>query len=111
MSTEIIPYIKWGDYTSKDQNNPDILEIKVSDLDTFDSELSVNVQILLDVGEKLDYRILPLKSHTSRNASLLKQWNDGVKHKTILEGKRICIKTWIGESKNGFPIRRYILEF
>jgi len=110
MSIEVIPFLKWGDYTSRDENTPDVLELKVADLETFETEYSENVQVLLDVGEKLDYRILPLKSHTSKNASLLKQWNDGVKHKTILEGKRICIKTWLGESKNGFQIRRYVLE-
>ncbi|MCA9827124.1 MAG: hypothetical protein KC444_01850 [Nitrosopumilus sp.] len=111
MSTETITYIKWGDYKSQDQEEPDYLEFKVSDLGTFETEYSVNVQMLQKIDDKLEYRILPLKSHTSRNASLLKQWNDGVRTKKIREGKRIRLQTWIGKSKNGFPIRRYVLEF
>lgn len=111
MSTEIIPYIKWGDYKSKDENNPDYLEIKVSDLETFDTEYSVNAQILFKTEDRLEYRILPLKSHASKNASLLKQWNECIRTKIIFVGKRIRLQTWIGESKNGFPIRRFVLEF
>lgn len=111
MSAEAIPFLKWGDYTSKDKDNPDILEIKVSDLDKFETEYSVNVQVLLKTANGLEYRILPLKSHTSKNASLLNLWMQGVREKKIKKDKRIKLHTWIGESKNGFPIRRYTLEF
>ena len=110
MSTEIIPYIKWGDYTSKDETNPDILDIKVSDLDTFETEYSVNVQILLKVEDKLECRNLPLKSHTSKNASLLNMWKKEVREKRIKKDARIKLETWLGESKNGFPIRRFNLN-
>jgi len=109
--SEIIVYIKWGDYKSNDSDNPDYLEFKVSDLETFETEYSVNVQILLKIDDKLEYRNLPLKSHTSKNASLLKQWNEGVRTKKIKEGNRIRMQTWIGKSRNGFSIRRFILEF
>lgn len=111
MSTDIIPYIKWGDYTSHDEENPDVLEIKVSNLDTFDTEYSVNVQVLLKTANGLEYRILPLKSHASRNASLLTLWSKGIREKKIKKDTRFKIHTWIGESKNGFPIRRHVLEF
>ncbi|MEX0861599.1 hypothetical protein [Nitrosopumilus sp.] len=107
MSTEPIPYIKWGDYTSHDENNPDVLEIKVSDLVTFDTEYSVNVQVLLKTVNGLEYRILPLKSNTSLNASLFNQWSKGVREKKIKKDTRFKLFTWIGESKNGFPIRRF----
>lgn len=109
--SELIMYIKWGAYKSQDKDNPDYLEIKVSDLGTFETEYSVNAQILLKVDDKLEYRIIPLKSHTSKNASLLKQWNEGIRTKKIREGIRIRLQTWLSESKNGFPIRRYVLEF
>jgi len=111
MSTEEIPYIKWGDYKSQEEENPDILEFKVSDLDKFDSEYSVNVQILLKVENKFEYRNLPLKSHNSRNASLLKQWNEGVKTKKIKKGKKIQLETWLDKSKYNFGIRNSFLDF
>jgi len=111
MSLDVIPFLKWGDCPSKDENTPDILDIKVCDLETFDTEYSENVQVLLHTPNGLEYRILPLKSHMSKNASLLKFWKQGVRERKIKKDSRIKIRTWIGESKNGFPIRRYIVEF
>jgi len=110
MSTDVIPFLKWGDYTSKDENTPDTLDIKVSDLETFDTEYSENVQVLLSTPNGLEYRILPLKSHTSNNASLLKLWMEGVRQKKIKKDVRFELYTWIGLSKNGFPIRRFRLN-
>lgn len=107
MSTDVIPFLKWGDYTSRDENTPDTLEIKVTDLKTFETEYSENVQVLLKTVNGLEYRILPLKSHTSMNSALLKLWMHGVQQKKIKKDSRMELHTWIGLSKNGFPIRRF----
>lgn len=110
MSLDVIPFLKWGDYTSRDENTPDVIDIKVCSLETFKTEYSENVQVLLKTPNGLEYRILPLKSHTSNNASLLKLWKQGVREKKIKKDSRIQIRTWMGESKNGFPIRRFQLN-
>ncbi|MGY5148423.1 MAG: hypothetical protein ACW9W4_10535 [Candidatus Nitrosopumilus sp. bin_7KS] len=110
MSTDVIPFLKWGDYTSNDENTPDILDIKVTDLETFETEYSENVQVLLQTPNGLEYRILPLKSHTSMNSALLKLWMQGVQQKKIKIDSRIKLHTWLGLSKNGFPIRRFRLN-
>jgi len=110
MSTDTIPFVKWGDYKSSDSNNPDTLKIKVCDLDTFETEYSENIQVLLETTNGLESRILPLKSHTSLNASLLKMWNKSIQEKKIKKDSTIKLNTWLGESKNGYPIRRFSMN-
>ncbi len=111
MSNALLPpFLKWGNYKSNDENNPDILEIKVSDLDTFDTEYSVNVQVLLKTANGLECTVLSLKSHTSKNASLFNLWVQGIKEKKIKKDTKFKLLTWIGKSKNGFPIRRFKLN-
>lgn len=111
MSTTLTPFIKWGDYHSKDENNPDVLEIQVLDTETFDTDYSINANIKHKEDDKWIEKILPLKSHDSNNASLLKQWFDLVKTKKIRKNSAGKILTWLDISKNGRPIRRYVLEF
>ena len=52
MSQSNIPYLKWGQYTSKSERKPDTLLIKVTETDTFDSEYSKNVSVMIDGEEK-----------------------------------------------------------
>jgi len=42
---------------------------------------------------------------------LLQKWNDGIKKKKIKVGKKFKLLTWLGTSKNNFPIRRFELVF
>lgn len=111
MSTEQIPYIHWGDYKSKDPNNPDSLEIEAISLEQFESELSTNVHVKQKINRIWEDRILALKSHESNNSSLIKQWNELVKKKKIIVGSKLIISTWLGLSKNNRPIRKFELEF
>jgi hypothetical protein len=101
------PFIKWSNYKSTDENNPDILELKVVETETFDTEYSVCVKVLLKKDQHWSEAILTLKSHNSANGSFLKLWIDGVKRGTIRKGTVIKIATWLGTSKNGHPIRRF----
>ena len=101
------PFLKWGSYTSKDEKNPDVLEIEPQEIDTFETEYSINIRAKVDGTEK----IIPLHSFESKNMQLLQKWNDGTKKKKIQVGKKFKLRTWLGTSKNNFPIRRFELVF
>lgn len=99
-------FITFGSCKSTDSENPDIIEVIAEEKDTFETEYSTCVDVRDTDGKP---RILPLKSHNSRNISLWKQWMTGIKSGRIKKGRRIIIKTWLDTSKNGNPIRRYEL--
>ncbi|MBM3911014.1 MAG: hypothetical protein FJ356_05140 [Thaumarchaeota archaeon] len=101
------PFLKWGDYTSKDEKHPDILNIEVLETETFETEFSINVRAKVDGIEK----IIPLHSFQSKNKQLLQLWTDAVKNRKVKVGKKFKIKTWLGTSKNNNPIRRFELVF
>ncbi|MCH7560706.1 MAG: hypothetical protein IIC67_04955, partial [Thaumarchaeota archaeon] len=84
MSTELAPFIKWGDYTSKDGNIPDILYLEVIDVETFDTEFSTNVQVKQKINDSWEERVLPLKSHESNNSQLLQLWNKAKRKRKIV---------------------------
>ncbi len=111
MSDEKIPYIKWGNNHSKDKDNPDRIRIVVDDPMPFDSEYSTNVRVSVTENGNVKEMYLPLKSHESVNASLLKMWTENVKEGRIKKGTKLVLKTWLGLSKNSRPIRRFELEF
>ncbi len=105
------PFIKWGSYKSQDQNKPDVLELQVGEVDTFETAYSINVKVKLkDNGEWIE-AILPLQSFESNNKQLLQLWNQAIKDGKIKVGKKFKIKTWLGTSMNGHPIRRFELVF
>ena len=107
---ELTPFIKWGSFKSTDQNNPDVLELQVSEVATFETAYSVNVQVLQKDNGKWIEKILPLKSFESKNSILLQEWQ---KNKSKIKvGKKFLLKTWLGKStKSDFPMRRFVLEF
>jgi hypothetical protein len=101
------PFLKWGDYKSKDEKNPDVIEVEILELETFETEYSINVRANVDGIEK----IIPLHSFESKNKQLIQKWNDAVRNKKAKVGKKLKIKTWLGISKNKNPIRRFELVF
>jgi hypothetical protein len=109
--SSLTPFIKWGTYKSTDQNNPDVLELKVRDTETFETAYSINAEVSQKTDEGWQDVILPLKSHDSKNASLLDQWMRGTKDRKLKKEKVFKLKTWLGQSKFGRPIRRFSLEF
>ncbi len=109
MSTDSISYVKWGECHSKNPDKPDVLEFKTVKTETFDSELTTNVQVQQRITDSWEDRMLPLKSHESENSSLLKSWNELVKKKKIVVDTEFQIKTYLGLSKNNRPIRRFEL--
>jgi len=101
------PFLKWGSFTSKDEKNPDELEVEPQEIDTFETEYSINVNAKIDGVEMA----LPLHSFESNNNQLLQKWNDGAKKKKIQVGKKFKLLTWLGTSRNNRPIRRFELKF
>jgi len=107
LSETFPPFLKWGNFKSEDRDNPDIIEIKVAETETFETEFSINVMSLLKEKKSWVEFNIPLKSHESKNASLLNQWTR--LSKDIKKGTRLQLKTWLGTSKNSRKIRRYNL--
>ena len=111
MSTELAPFIKWGDYTSKDSNLPDILHLEAIDVETFDTEYSTNVHVKQKIDDVWEERVLPLKSHESNNTQLLNLWNKAKRDGKVTVGNKFQIQTYLGLSKNNRSIRRFDLSF
>lgn len=110
MSTANFPeFLKWGLYTSKDEENPNVLKVKVLEDETFETEFSTNIKAMVDKVEK----IIPLHNFESKNKQLLKEFNKAKKEGKIKVGKTFELKTWLGVSKTNkeFSIRRFELVF
>lgn len=105
MSETFPPFLKWGDYKSNDQNNPDILNVEVLETETFETEYGINVRAKVN---GIEFAV-PLHNHNSNNKQLLRLWMDGVKSGKIQPGKKLKLKTWLGTSKNKHTIRRWEL--
>ena len=103
------PFLKWGSYTSKDEKNPDVLIFEAQDTDTFETEYSINVKALMESNGEWNDIIIPLQSFESKNKQLYTLWLDAIQSNKISVGKKFSIKTWLGISKNKFPIRRFEL--
>ena len=104
------PFLHWGDYKSKDKKKPDIIKIKVTNLDTWEAEYSINLTALVDEnGEWIEMNI-PLKSHNSPNRTLLDLWTKAVNEKKIKIGDILVIKLYRDKSINNRPIKRFSLE-
>ncbi|MCH7647355.1 MAG: hypothetical protein IIA83_01945 [Thaumarchaeota archaeon] len=101
------PFLKWGKYKSKDEKNPDVLEVELQEIDTFETEYSINVNAKIDGVEMA----LPLQSFGSNNRQLFQKWQEGISKKKIRVGKKFKLHTWLGTSKNNFTIRRFELVF
>ena len=108
--SEKIPFIKWGDHSSKDDKTPDILELQIVKTETFETEYSVNAEVKQRQNDSWQDKILPLKSFNSENDALYQKWNKLVKSNKIKDGSIIRIKTWLGVSKNNHTIRRFEIE-
>lgn len=110
-SEKFPPFIKWGNFKSKDPKNPDVLELQVAGLERFETAYSENVRVnYKDLVQGWIEAILPLKSHESNNVGLLREW-EKMARKDLEVNKHFKIKTWLATSKNGRPIRRFRLIF
>ena len=103
-------FFKWSDWKSKTEKKPDTINIKVTELETWESEYSINLNV--DVKQKDEFieMSISLKSHESKNSALLDLWNKAVKLNRIKLGDTIAIQTWLGKStKSDYAMRRWRL--
>jgi len=101
------PFLKWGDYKSKDSENTDKLEIQITETETFETEYGVNVNAIVD-GEEM---AVPLHNFNSPNTALLKLWSNNIKKGNIKKGVKFTLYTWLGKSRNNRDIRKWKMEF
>jgi len=106
------PFIKWGNFKSKDSESPDVLEMKAVDSEIFETAYSINARVYCKENNIWTEAVLPLKSHESNNTILLKEWNRCSQKNIIKPNKQFKLKTWLGVStKSNRPLRRFVLEF
>ena len=112
MSKHWTPFISWKQYQSHDQNNPDEIDIQVSDLELFPTTYSINARVNhKDSDGKWYEKILPIKYIESTNSSLLEQWEEAFHKGWIRLNCHIRIKAWFEKSKRNKDrnIRRFRL--
>ena len=103
-------FFKWSDCKSKTEKKPDTINIKVTELETWESEYSINLNADVKQKDKFIEMSISLKSHESKNSALLDLWNKAVKLNRIKLGDTIAIQTWLGKStKSDHEIRRWRL--
>ena len=118
--TSLFPaFFKWSDCKSKTEKKPATINIRVTELETWESEYSINLNA--DVMQPLPKKqslaerefiemSISLKSHESKNSALLDLWNKAVKLNRIKLGDTIAIQTWLGKStKSDYAMRRWRL--
>ena len=111
LTTDLFPsFFKWSDCKSKDEKKPDIINLKVTELETWKSEYSENINAEIKQKDEFIEMSISLKSHDSNNSSLLVLWNKAVTMNRIAIGDTIAIQTWLGKSKKSdHEIRRWRL--
>ena len=103
-------FFKWSDCKSKTEKKPDTIDIKVTELETWESEYSINLNADVKQHDKFIEMSISLKSHESKNSALLDLWNKAVKLNRIKLGDTIAIQTWLGKStKSDYAMRRWRL--
>ena len=103
-------FFKWSDCKSKTEKKPDTINIKVTELETWESEYSININADVKQHDKFIEMSISIKSHDSKNSALLDLWNKAVKLNRIKLGDTIAIQTWLGKStKSDYAMRRWRL--
>ena len=110
MSDLFPSFFKWSDCKSKDEKKPDTIDLKVTELETWESEYSINLNAEIKQKTEFIEMSISLKSHESKNSSLLDLWTKAVSMKRIAIGDTIAVQTWLGKSKKSdYEIRRWRL--
>ncbi|NMJ86976.1 MAG: hypothetical protein EX285_03945 [Thaumarchaeota archaeon] len=108
LTYERLPYVKFGDYQSKDRLHPDVLNITIMDKETFESTYSTNARIKLDGKDCY----LPLQNKNSKSETLVELWkNEVVDNPAIKIGSDLVLYTWLGKSTRNkqYDIRRFAI--
>ena len=104
--SSLISFLLWGKYKSKDENNPDVLHLKVVDSEPTDTQYSTNIDAEVD---ELGIHHIPLHNFGSVNKALLTEWTKLWRARKIKDGSSVMVHTWMGVSKMNKekPIRRW----
>ena len=102
-------FLSWGEFKSKDEKTPDVIECTILDEDTFETEYGICINVKIDN----EIRAINLYNFGSSNRSLLTQWNEVKKNGKIKQGNKFKILTWMGNSQSNKDrkIRRFKLVF
>ena len=90
------PFLNWGQYKSKDEKNPNVLNFEAKETDTFETEYSINVRALKESEGEWNEINIPLHSFESKNKKLYTLWHDAVQSDKISAGKKFSIKIGFG---------------
>jgi len=91
----LTPFFHWGECKSKDEKNPDVLQLKVADAEPRATTYSTNIDA--DVNGKGIHKI-PLHNFESANKALLNDWTRLWREQKIKDGSSIKVLTWLGVS-------------
>ena len=89
------PFFHWGECKSKDENNPDVLDLLVENAEPFTTTYSTNIKAQI-VNRGL--HIIPLHNFESPNKALLNEFSKLWHEQKIMDGSVIEIHTWLGVS-------------
>ena len=65
MSDLFPTFFKWSDCKSKNEKKPDTIELKVTELETWESEYSININA--DVKQKTDFIEMSISLKSARS--------------------------------------------
>jgi len=91
----LTPFLHWGEYKSKDQNNPDVIHLKVVDAEPTATTYTMNIDAEV-VGKGLHK--IPLHNFESPNKALLNTWTKLWREHKIKDNSSVTINTWLGIS-------------
>jgi hypothetical protein len=96
--TSLTPFLKWGDYKSSDEKNPDVIEMLIVESEPFETTYSTNIKAEIKSKENNGLFIIPLHNFESANKGLLNEFSKMWKSRKIKDGSKIIVKVWLGIS-------------
>ena len=88
-----VPWVKWSEYTSTDKDKPDLLEVKVVETETFETNYSTAVKALIKKGAEWVLHYLPLRAKNSTNSKLKDLWDKNVGNGQIKPEAEFTLQT------------------
>jgi len=93
--SSLTPFYHWGENKSKDQNNPDVIYLKVVDAEPRETTYSINIDAEVDAK---GLHKIPLHNFENKNKALIVEWTKLWKSGKIKDGSSVIVHTWLGIS-------------
>ena len=111
MSRSFPPFIKWGDYKSQDENNPDVLIMQVVDPEVRENLYGYYIEVVHNDNGAWKEKNLPLRYHDHWNRKLIKDYLEKYNLGLIGKNTHIILKTWLRKSKRSIhQVREFVLD-